>query len=191
MKKAKAFILCVILILMSFVSMLYKAPLIKADEGNANVYIICLSDVAYHNYGEDSWESKISITKGAIDAVKFGEKDSLPLVHPVLGKSPPYYGVSYQIVSDWNTYKNIIEYCSDVIVINTHGEILPIPSGYNPIEWIGKIACAMLTRRLTWVHTGGYPFYMVWYQGATTYQEWPSGGIYGFKNFTSYIARAH
>jgi len=41
MKKAKAFILCVILILMSFVSMLYKAPLIKADEGNANVYNFC------------------------------------------------------------------------------------------------------------------------------------------------------
>ena len=36
----------------------------------------------------------------------------------------------------------------------------------------------MLKRRVTWVHVIGYPFYQVWYQGATSWEMWGETGFH-------------
>ena len=185
MKKVKALSL---LILMLMSTCILMHPQVKAAEASAKVYIICLSDVPCRSFpDQESHTSKLKVKDGAIRAITFGEYYSLPHVHPKLGRTPPYYSTSYYVIKEWFSYKSVIESCNDAIIINTHGEILPIPSGYSAVDWINKIAEAMLKRRVTWVHTGGYPFYRVWYQGATQSEEWPSGGINGFKNFMSHI----
>nr|NIU80645.1 hypothetical protein [Candidatus Bathyarchaeota archaeon]NIV67260.1 hypothetical protein [Candidatus Bathyarchaeota archaeon] len=74
----------------------------------------------------------------------------------------------------------------EVVVVNAHGEIIPVPSSYSREGWTDKIAEAMLTRRVTWVHTAGYPFYHAWYEGAGD-KETPAWGAAGFKRLMSAI----
>jgi hypothetical protein len=63
------------------------------------------------------------------------------------------------LVQDWSEYKEIVETSSNVVIVNSHGETLPVPSGYTKEEWADKIAEAMAYRNVTWVHTAGYPLY--------------------------------
>lgn len=95
--------------------------------------------------------------------------------------------VSVTLITDWAAYRVLVEYASDVIVVNCHGEVLPVPSGYNASGWVGVVADAMLHRRVSWVHVGGYPFYRVWYQGASGSVEWPVDGTLGFKSLMAHI----
>lgn len=181
--KMKVTLLFAIILTSSLVvSMPRLAQPVKADKGSSKVYIICLSDVG------GWWVDDPSVVKdGAIRALSPSEEYRIPPVHPKHGLSPPFYDISYQVITDWSTYETIIESFEEVIVLNTHGEILPIPSGYTETAWVDKIADAMLCRRVSWVHIAGYPFYRIWHQGATNSQEWPPNGSFGFKNLTSHV----
>lgn len=72
--------------------------------------------------------------------------------------------VSLHVLSDWNAYKDVVETSVESIVVNAHGEIVPIPARYTKEAWTDKIGEGMLYRNLTWVHAGGYPFYYYWDQ---------------------------
>jgi hypothetical protein len=74
-----------------------------------------------------------------------------------------------------------------VIIVNTHGEILPVPNGYTKEEWVDKISEAMLTRRVTWVHVAGYPFYYVKHESGAS-ETW---GENGFKHFMNNINKGN
>ena len=93
------------------------------------------------------------------------------------------FSVNVEIVKDWDTYQNIIENGVDVIVINVHNEILPVPDGYSKEEWLTKISDFLANRWGTWAHVGGYPFKHVHYENGTT-EEWNEQG---FKQFMNYI----
>jgi len=93
--------------------------------------------------------------------------------------------VSLHIVSDWNSYRTLIEMAQESIVVNVHGEILPIPAGYSEEVWIDTIAQAMLHRNLTWVHVGGYPFYYYWYENTGFIEV----GEQGFQELMGHIGR--
>jgi len=183
MRKVNALVLLMLTLLPSFILM--KTPPVKADEGYAKVYIICLPDVGGWTMGHSYDPSKTK--EGAIKALTFKERTSLPLAHPKLGKAPPFYSISYEIVTSWSQYKTIIESYKESVVINTHGERTPIPSGYSRDEWADKIADAMLKRRVTWVHTAGYPFYFSWHQNSGL-QEW---NINGFQRLMSHINKGN
>ena len=88
---------------------------------------------------------------------------NVPRAHPKQEdvNYPPYYSATPTVVTSWITYKNVIIYNAGVIIVNTHGQILPVPNGYTKEDWVDKISEAMLTRRVTWVHVAGYPFYYV------------------------------
>jgi hypothetical protein len=98
-----------------------------------------------------------------------------------------YYGVKLNmkvtIVRDWTTYSNVFESESNSIVVNTHGETFPVPSGFTKEEWIGKIASRLMDANMTWVHTTLYPFYYYQQEGDTC-EEW---GEEGFRQFMSSI----
>ncbi len=95
--------------------------------------------------------------------------------------------VSVHIISDWSDYRSIVESAGESIVINVHGETLPVPAGYTGEAWVGRIAEAMLYRNLTWVHVGGYPFYY-YQQEDSGLEEW---GELGFQQLMKHIGRAN
>ncbi len=141
----------------------------EASPGEANVYIICLDGVPGH------WVDNCSRVKdGAIEACMIKGMDiqlNLPRAHPKRNVDyPPYYDAKPYVVTSWDAYRVIVTSYSEVIVVNTHGEYLPVPSDYynNKTGWVDEIADAMLNRRLTWVHVGGYTFSRVWYQQTGT-----------------------
>jgi hypothetical protein len=181
MRKIHALILIVIVLFPSYI--LTTTLPTRASEGKAQVYILCLPDVGGWTFPDRPFDPSRTKT-GAIDALLFKEDAYLPKAHPQFGKAPPFYSITYQVVSDWSSYRSIIESDSEVIVINTHGQIIPIPYPYNKTGWVDKIATAMLERRVGWVSTAGYPFYQVWYQGAS---EWELWGENGFKQLMSHI----
>ena len=181
MRGLKRCILLTLLILSAVMPVTPKHAL--AYQGKVKVYIICLSNV-----GGWSFPNKIintqKVADGAIYALSPLEDLNVPYVHPKYGKEPPFYYVDYVVVTDWSFYKSIVESYNEVVILNTHGEILPIPSGYSAADWIDKIADAMLNRHVTWVHTAGYPFYYAWYQGAS---DKTLVGEDGFKRLMSHI----
>jgi hypothetical protein len=183
MRKPVALLMSVIVLVSSIVLTNFTTS-VFASKGKAKVYILCLNGVG------GSWvEDPSRVKEGAVLALSPTESTEIPLVHPKNGRTPPFYDIKYEIVTSWNMYRNLIENYAEIIILNTHGEILPIPYDYrnNETGWVGNIARAMLYRRVSWVHIGGYPFFQVWYEGDTVFHEWPSGGIFGFRNLTSYI----
>ncbi len=181
MRKTKSALTITLLLSSSF---LVRLLILKAGaiQGEAKVYIICLNDVPGHWVDDPS-----RVKDGALEAcmIKGTEiRYNLPLAHPSVGVGyPPYYRALPEVVTSWSTYKTVITSKHGIIVVNTHGEYLPVSSGYSKTQWVDEIADAMLNRRLTWVHVGGYPFYRVWYQDGT-WEEWLENG---FKNFMNYI----
>jgi hypothetical protein len=181
MRKAKTGLI-VALLLVSALPFVQKA---EATLGEANVYIICLNNVPTN----DSWVDDFqSVKDGAIDACMLQGTHiqfSVPRAHPKRSVDyPPYYEATPYVVTSWSQYASIITSYSEVIVVNTHGQYLPVPSSYNKGQWVDKIADAMLNRRLTWVHVGGYTFFRVWYQQTGTGEEW---GEQGFKQLMNHI----
>jgi len=182
MKRFRALMLLLTIILSIFVILPVNNK-VMADEGRAKVYIICLDGVGGWVMGRSF--NPAETRDGAIEATKFKDRYRIPRAHPKLGKSPPFYYVDYVVVSSWSYYKSVIESEKDVIIVNCHGEILPVPSGYTAEGWVDKIAEAMLYRKVTWVHTAGYPFYYYWVEGASSMTIW---GTLGFKRLMQYIS---
>jgi hypothetical protein len=89
------------------------------------------------------------------------------------------------VICDWNMYKDIVETGSDIIIVNGHGETVPVPSGYTRDAWVDKIAEAMFNRNVTWVHTGGYPFNYSYMQESGE-QGW---GEEGFQRLMSHVGK--
>jgi len=183
MGKPAALFTSAIVLIASIVLTSFTASVV-ADEGKAKVYLLCLNGV-----GGNWVENPSRVKEGAILALSPTERTQIPRVHAKHGKTSPFYDVKYEVVTSWGIYKNLIENYSEIVILNTHGEILPIPASYrnNETGWVGNIARAMLYRRISWVHVGGYPFFQIWNEGDATFQEWPSGGAFGFRNLTSYI----
>lgn len=95
--------------------------------------------------------------------------------------------VTLHIVSDWSSYRTLIETAQGSIIVNVHGETLPIPEGYTEEVWIETIAQAMLHQNLTWVHVGGYPFYYYWYESSGLIEV----GGQGFQELMGYISKGN
>jgi hypothetical protein len=178
----KIYILLLITVLLTSM-LLFLVPQVTAEVGIAKVYIIQLS-------GVPGWwvDDPSRVTDGSIDACMLKGnyiESNVPRAHPRKNVDyPPFYEAKPVVVTNWYTYKTIVEYYKGIIVVNTYGEYLPIPTGYNKESWVDKIAEAMLHRRLTWVHTGGYSFYNVWYQQTSQGETWYEAG---FSRFMSWI----
>jgi hypothetical protein len=82
--------------------------------------------------------------------------------------------VTYEVIKDWQTYRQVVEEANNTIIVNTHDEILPVPNDYTKEEWTAVIADLILNRWGTWAHTGGLPFRIVRYENGTT-GEWSEG----------------
>jgi hypothetical protein len=92
---------------------------------------------------------------------------------------------SVRVINSWTEYKQVVETCSRAVIVNAHGETIPVPTGYSREAWVDKIAEAMAYRNVTWVHTTGYPFYHLHYQEGSV-EEW---GEQGFQRLMSHIGK--
>jgi len=182
MRSIKTFLM-VVLTLIALLAPAFLIQSVKADTGTAKVYILMLPDVG------SSWiDSCEQVKNGAIEAAMLTGNycdGNVPRAHPKPEdvNYPPYYSATPSVVTSWIAYKHVIIYDAGVIIVNTHGEILPVPNGYTKEEWVDKISEVMLTRRITWVHVAGYPFYYVKYENGAS-ETW---GENGFKHFMSHI----
>ena len=85
-----------------------------------------------------------------------------------------YLNTSSEVVHDWEVFRQMVASGSNLVVVNSHDEILPVPEGYTKEQWVGVIADFLLNRWGTWVHTGGPPFHVVKYQNGSS-EEWNNG----------------
>ena len=92
--------------------------------------------------------------------------------------------VEVTVIRDWTTYRLLIDYGSNLIIVNTHGETLPVPSGYTKEKIVDELADSMANRNVTWVNVAGYPFYYVWNQDSTAEALWGAGG---FQKLMGYV----
>jgi hypothetical protein len=104
-----------------------------------------------------------------------------PFFNYVFGKLE--FRINVTVIHNWSAYREVVENESNVIVVNAHGETVPVPVGYTRDAWVDRIAEAMLTRNVTWVHTAGYPFFYAYLQGSGE-DSWGEGG---FKRLMGHI----
>lgn len=146
---------------------------VEAMDGQAEVYVLRISGVGVCGVNKAD-----DVAQGVMDAcTPIGRTGNVPQVLLNYGKRPPYCKTTYSMITDWASYVNIIQSYTNIVVVNAHGEIVPVPSGYTHEDWVDKIAEAMFKRRLTWVNMAGYPFYWYWQQGATDKTMWGEGGF--------------
>jgi hypothetical protein len=167
------------------VGFVFGSVTVSLGQADLRVYIIALNGVNAHGVG-----NLTETVQGAADA---------STLRPPYDSVSSYFGSSYfgsdvtvavkihvnvTVVSDWDAYKQVVEAGEDLIVVNAHGETLPVPANITYDDWVDTIADAMTNRRVSWVHTAGYPFAYAWYQGANSET---STGEAGFKRLMSHI----
>lgn len=181
--RAVVFSLVTLMLMMFLFSMLTVSvgASTVADEKSlpVSIYIVSLADVG--NYRASNLSM---VVEGAIQATKV-DTVSVFLDWGNVGKVN--VSITVHIISDWEAYRMLIEWGNNVIVVNTHDEYLPVPSGYTKEGWTDKISDFMLNRWGTWTHLGGYPLYRVWYQNGTK-EEW---GERGFKTLMNHIGKGN
>ena len=109
------------------------------------------------------------------------------------------YQIDMLIINDTDQLANFIENPSNFegrdwsnsIVINAHGEVVPIPLSYIPsydpttsecgspdwVDWYRNISYAISNYRLVWVSVVGYPFYYVSNTRCSDWTRTTAGGI--------------
>jgi len=161
---------------------------IPVGEANVDVYVVALDGVGGYGVNDVS-----RVVEGVIDACQVNSS------RYYTGNTNPYTGEVYgppsivfveikinttvTVVTAWDTYKHLVESGSNIIIVNAHGETVPVPLGYTKEGWVDEIAEAMLQRNVTWVHTAGYPFYYYYLQGVGN-GTW---GEAGFQRLMSHI----
>ena len=144
---------------------------------NIEVYVVALDGVSARGVGNIT-----NIVDGVFAASRVNVS-STSIDFPIYGDVR--INTTVTVVRDWNVYRGIVEAGSGIIVVNGHGETVPIPSGYTRDAWVDKIAEAMLNRNVTWVHTGWYPFnYSYMQEGGE--QGW---GEEGFQRLMGHVGK--
>jgi len=72
---------------------------------------------------------------------------------------------------------------NDIVVVNAHGEVFPVPPGYHWSSWVDQISLVVQTKGVIWVQVAGYPFYY-YSQGSYSMTEI---GVSGFQRFLQRI----
>ena len=162
----------------------YSVEIVPFGEVNVKIYIVALDGVDAKGLGDFD-----RVLQGIFSACKFNYSQCILelLGHPTYTFGEIKMHISAVKVQNWSMYKEVIEASSNVIIINSHGEVLPVPLGYTKESWTDKIAEAMLTRNVTWVHVAGYPFYYYCRQDGTQ-GEWREEG---FQRLMAHIGKSN
>jgi len=193
LRGTRCLFLVALILIPIFVPFAVILPEAKASSGEADVYILELSSVPAEADGVAINQTQVQM--GAINACLPNGPTinlNLPAVHPEANGYNPYYQATAEVVTTWTEYEQIVLSSVGKIIVNTHGDYLPVPSDYNKRAWVDTIAEAMATRRLSWVHCGGYTFYEVYDENGTNEGNWTetvNGAVLGagFDQLMSHI----
>jgi hypothetical protein len=177
-----------------FVSLLFLAfpqGLVRAldiEEVPVNIYIISLAGVSARGI-----ENMTRVADGVSCASIYGKVRYWNgdwglggmFYYPIREEIPTK--ISIVNVTEWSAYRILMEYVRNAIIVNTHGEILPVPVGYSREDWVDVLADAMLNRNVTWVHVGGHPLRYCWLQSSGE-ELW---GDEGFERMMSWIGKSN
>ena len=159
-----------------------ETPSSEDPSVNINVYIVAIEGVNDNLTGNMSWAVQGAVQASSVDSVIFAFGDYPGVEHDF--KRIPV-NITASVITDWQNYRVVVENVSNAIIVNVHGETLPVPSNYTKEQWMQKVCEAVAYRNNTWVHTGGYPFY--YYQ--TERDETGEWGQDGFKQFCAFIGK--
>lgn len=184
--KVAAALWIIFIILLFFIRNAYalSTEVVPFGEVCLEVYVIALDGVDGHGVS--------NITR-VVDAVIYASKPCDGAIHYLIEPPPELVlgelkiNATVTIIRGWDEYRRVVETCSRAIIVNAHGETIPIPSSYTREEWIDKIAEALAYRNVTWVHTAGYPFYYIHHQESGI-SVW---GEKGFKRLMSHIGKSN
>jgi hypothetical protein len=174
------FLLVFFVLVSSFCVNFSRCSVVRSVEtAEARVYVVALDGLAGHLVTNVS-----RAVDGIMEACRVNEMWFYPHYNQFEIRA---LNVSVTVVDDWAVYKAIVESGSNVVIVNVHGETVPVPSGYTKEEWVDEIADAMALRNVTWVHTGGYPFYYYQVENGGEH-EW---GVAGFKRLMSHMGMSN
>ncbi len=183
MRKRNLPFLTVVFIVIMILSLTFhvsgQSDIVSYGDAGMTLYVLDLPYVT--SQGVDNVNHTV---QGVLDAAKVNQTTF------VTDRSPLTLGdlnlnINATVIHDWTTYKTLVESDSNFIIVNAHGETLPIPTDYSRVDWVNKIAEALAHRNVTWVHTALYPFYYS-YDQVSGESMW---GEDGFKQFMSYVGK--
>lgn len=152
----------------------------RLGDVSLKVYVVCLDGVGAHGVGDVNRTVEGVLSASLVNVTRL----DLEIVWPVIRLGEVVMNTSVTVISDWSAYREVVETGLGVIIVNAHGETVPVPFGYSKEDWVDKIAEAMAYRNVTWVHTAMYPFYFAWRQEGGDQELW---GEDGFKRLMSHI----
>jgi len=169
-----------------FTSGVFAGRYPREGEISVFVYVVCLDGVPAYGV-----ENMSEVFEGVLQAsscnVRYNTREfDYSCLYPYPIYKEFLVNASVVKVTDWMAYRFLVEYGRNIIIVNAHGEILPVPSPYTRDEWVDKIAEGMLDRNMTWIHVAGYPFRYCWLQGNQKEEEW---GEDGFKQLMRHVGR--
>lgn len=161
----------------------YLFEYVRVGDVSLEVYVVCLDGVDAHGVGDVS-EMVEGVYRAARIPAHSAQKPEEGIIWFRSGFSPDpvfmWYGVKVDVsvttVGNWSMYREVVEEGSNSIVVNAHGETIPVPAGYTKEDWVDQIASSMAERNMTWVHTTWYPFYYYQPQGGLE-EEWDEEGF--------------
>ena len=167
----------------------WDMTVIPVGEADVAVYVVALDDVGGCGVNDVSRAVEGVVAACQVNSSRYHTGN----VNPCTGEYYTEWGpvvlveieinTTVSVVSDWDVYEHLVEFGSNIVMLNAHGETVPVPSGYTKEAWVDKIAEAMTSRNITWVHTAGYPFYHYHLQGNGD-NTW---GEAGFQRLMSHI----
>jgi len=155
------------------------AEIVPFGEVDVELYVVALDGVGAHGVG-----SVGRVVEGVL-ASRVNATYCRLSPYPPITLAEVKINTTATVIHDWSTYREVVERGSNIIIVNAHGETLPVPSGYTKELWADKIAEAMAYRNVTWVHTGGYPLYFYHHQESGE-GEWREEG---FQRLMSHIGK--
>ena len=176
-----ALLSCILAVMLFFpASLAADAVFVPFGEADIKLYVVALDGVNGHGVG--------NITR-MVDGVLVASRVNATYVrlssYPPLTLGEVRINTNATVIRDWDRYREVVETSSNAIIVNAHGEIIPVPADYTKETWVDKIADAMANRNVTWMHTAGYPFYYYHHQESGE-GEWKEEG---FQRVMSHIGK--
>jgi len=177
-------LLLLFLLLVAPVQCYVDVVVIPVGKADVRVYVIALENIEGHG---------VVNVSDTVEGVLYACRNNMTWFHADEFLWLPWtfgeieINTSSTVVAGWGLYRQVVESGSDIVIVNAHGETIPVPAGYSNEEWVDKIADAIANRSVTWVHTAGYPFYYYHAQGVGN-GTW---GEEGFQRLMSHIGLGH
>lgn len=110
---------------------------IPVGEADVAVYVVALNGVGGCGVNDVSRTVEGVIAACQVNSSRYHTGN----VNPCTGEYYTEWGpvvlveieinTTVSVVSDWDVYEHLVEFGSNIVILNAHGETVPVPSGYT------------------------------------------------------------